>query len=528
MIDSRSRRANLALLACVVAFAASCATARSNTALLDEQANVTYVTVTNTEPRKSFVPEDVGTTALNLLIKAGAEVISWEAGKYDQLTSASRDEVSLDVSHDGFVANAPIRLIGFVRTVQNPVHHEWWEPIRDTLLWFDTPSAADLELFDEEALRDTAASIQDELTAAGREWLPGRTEMLAISGCSVVPLELLGLRPTPNDELARRVRARIAARKKVSSECKRVPDVGEIQSILDTALPESNPVLPADLARWLDIDCSVLSERRDPRKPPPEPAQLTAVEDARLTSVAVERLVDRAEKRVAKSTELMHALEHLARDLPETAAGSATAPASLAAPLPGDSIECLDESAFDHWMADQLELDRWTTQARRKQRPTWLSLIAVAEVRPVPVTENRYRITLLGYRYSALKAKNFSPKVPFTDWHQTKEVLAFDLAGAPASRAYAGGEYRAGGSLELDWDRGLAADGKPSAWVSLRNSPGGRPQTDAFYGPDPDDPVKLTVKLAESSSIEKALEQLSKAVGNLKVKDKKKDDTSAP
>lgn len=144
-----------------------------------------------------------------------------------------------------------------------------------------------------------------------------------------------------------------------------------------------------------------------------------------------------------------------------------------------------------------------------------------------------FRIELVDYRYSALKAKNLSwIRVPFTDWETTKSVIAVSLRGPQNDVRFGGRQYEATAEFDLQWDREKSSDNKPSEWKnpSLEGSRGdgtnhlwkcGQSGGAASLSKSP--PIRafdfrnigVTVKLSEAGPLKKAFEQASEKIGDL-------------
>ena len=158
---------------------------------------------------------------------------------------------------------------------------------------------------------------------------------------------------------------------------------------------------------------------------------------------------------------------------------------------------------------------------------SFLSFAAVLQITPTaPLVGHHYpnyRIELLDYRYSSLKAKNLSwVRVPFTGWEETKSVLTVSLKGSKADMRLMGGQYEGKADFEVQWNRELSSDKKASEWVNqdalvvgegkgkpLAKSPPIRTYDLRNFG--------VSIKLSEAGSLKEAFESASKKVTEIDV-----------
>ena len=156
---------------------------------------------------------------------------------------------------------------------------------------------------------------------------------------------------------------------------------------------------------------------------------------------------------------------------------------------------------------------------------SFLGFAGVLQITPTdPLTGNtdgypNYRIELLDYRYSALKAKNLSwVRVPFTDWEKTRSALEVSLRGPRADTRLAGNQYEAKADFELTWDRGLSGDKQPSEWANKHAHEMGKPlaQSPPMHTYDLRN-FGVSIKLSEACTIKEALENASKKVADIDV-----------
>ncbi|CUS37443.1 exported hypothetical protein [Candidatus Nitrospira nitrosa] len=104
---------------------------------------------------------------------------------------------------------------------------------------------------------------------------------------------------------------------------------------------------------------------------------------------------------------------------------------------------------------------------------SFVGFVAVLQITAAPPMIGKkdgysnYRIELLDYRYSSLKSKNLSwIRVPFTNWEETKSVLTVSLQGPKADMRLIGNQYEGKADFEVQWNRKLSSDNKPSEWVN--------------------------------------------------------------
>lgn len=131
-----------------------------------------------------------------------------------------------------------------------------------------------------------------------------------------------------------------------------------------------------------------------------------------------------------------------------------------------------------------------------------------------------YRIELLDYRYSALKAKNLSwVRVPFTDWEETKSILAVSLYGPKADMRMSGNQYEGKAEFEVQWNRELSADNKASQWANGNPTAIGKPlaQSPPIHSYDFRN-FGVSIKLSEAGSLKEAFESASKKVAEIDAK----------
>lgn len=155
----------------------------------------------------------------------------------------------------------------------------------------------------------------------------------------------------------------------------------------------------------------------------------------------------------------------------------------------------------------------------------FVAVLQITPTKPLVGTDGypNYRIELLDYRYSALKAKNLSwVRVPFTDWEETKSVLTVSLKGPKSDMRLMGNQYEGKADFEIQWNRELSSDKKSSEWVNanaiFRNNEMGKP-----LGKSP--PIHtydlrnfgVSIKLSEAGSLKEAFESASKKVGEIDV-----------
>lgn len=157
-----------------------------------------------------------------------------------------------------------------------------------------------------------------------------------------------------------------------------------------------------------------------------------------------------------------------------------------------------------------------------------VTMMALGAIRPVEERSRKQRkngkaaepsrgfeLQLMGYEYTATKAKNLSFKFPWTSFHDTKSVLSVALQGPQAYPLASGKQFSATGSFRVKWDRKLAKDNRGPKWVELpkeamkyRSGPIAVPATQDFL---------LTVSLVESSDLTKALKGAAKEISELEI-----------
>jgi hypothetical protein len=147
--------------------------------------------------------------------------------------------------------------------------------------------------------------------------------------------------------------------------------------------------------------------------------------------------------------------------------------------------------------------------------------IVPSEIYPTPFTQEpavaniqAFRIELLGYRYSALKAKNLRFPIPFTNWNQTDSVLRVAIKGPIADRTYSGNAFEGSADFKIVWDRDKSKKGDPSLWQwsckPVQSS-------SAIQVPFLNE-ISIEAKIVESSSLKEVLEKASEKVKEIKIK----------
>jgi hypothetical protein len=140
---------------------------------------------------------------------------------------------------------------------------------------------------------------------------------------------------------------------------------------------------------------------------------------------------------------------------------------------------------------------------------------------------NAMDLTLLGYTYPGLKAKNCAFPIPFTTWNKTKTVFTIGVEGLAGygSIAYAANESFS--SKLVVWPRN-ASDERAISWSPKTNIVGsvfgdeGTSRRVAYSSKllsIPEGPVQIDAALIESSDMEKTLASLAKEAGGLKLSD---------
>lgn len=103
---------------------------------------------------------------------------------------------------------------------------------------------------------------------------------------------------------------------------------------------------------------------------------------------------------------------------------------------------------------------------------SYLGFMALLQIKPTEPHDTagnslNYRIELVDYRYSSLKAKNLSwIRIPFTDWEDTKSLLKITLQGPKEDSRFPNGQYSPSTEFTVNWDRKLSGNIQPSKWVN--------------------------------------------------------------
>lgn len=159
-----------------------------------------------------------------------------------------------------------------------------------------------------------------------------------------------------------------------------------------------------------------------------------------------------------------------------------------------------------------------------KQKPndTFLGFVALLQITPTePQIPNgrypNYRVELVDYRYSSLKAKNLSwIRVPFTDWEETKSVFTLSFLGPKSDIRLLGGQYNPTTEFEVKWDREISSNAEESKWSNLAKKPCSAPLQKS-------PPVRaydfrnigIAFKLSEAGTLKEAFEKAAEKVGDL-------------
>lgn len=156
---------------------------------------------------------------------------------------------------------------------------------------------------------------------------------------------------------------------------------------------------------------------------------------------------------------------------------------------------------------------------------SFVGLVAILQITPtnpmVGVSDGypNYRVELLDYRYSSLKAKNLSwIRVPFTDWEMTKSVIEVAIRGPKADMRLIGNQYEGKADFKLEWDREISNDNKPSVWKNKDATAIGKPLAKS-------PPVHtydfrnfgIAVKLSEAGTLKEAFEKASEKITDIDV-----------
>lgn len=149
----------------------------------------------------------------------------------------------------------------------------------------------------------------------------------------------------------------------------------------------------------------------------------------------------------------------------------------------------------------------------------FVALLQITQTQPEISTRRHpnYRIELVDYRYSSLKAKNLSwIRVPFTDWEETKSVFTLSFLGPKADIRLLGGQYNPTTEFEVKWDRENSSSAGKSKWSNLAPKP-----CSAALQKSP--PVRaydfrnigIAFKLSEAGTLKEAFEKAAEKVGDL-------------
>jgi len=155
----------------------------------------------------------------------------------------------------------------------------------------------------------------------------------------------------------------------------------------------------------------------------------------------------------------------------------------------------------------------------------FLGFAAVLQITPttplVGATDGypNYRIELLDYRYSSLKAKNLSwVRVPFTDWETTKSVLEVSVHGPKADMRLIGNQYEAKADFEVEWNRDISSDKKESEWTNKEAMVLAKPlaKSSPIHTYDLRN-FGVSIKLSEAGTLKEAFEKASEKVADIDV-----------
>jgi hypothetical protein len=131
-------------------------------------------------------------------------------------------------------------------------------------------------------------------------------------------------------------------------------------------------------------------------------------------------------------------------------------------------------------------------------------------------SDQNIRLKLLGYRYSALKAKNLQFGL-LKKYKHTDSVLGVRIKGPAGDKDYEGQQYDVKQDFDITWDRTAPT---PSRWIDKEETIKGITTCKALsvsnpFREPPSDEFELEVSITESSSLKddliKAAETLSKA-----------------
>lgn len=154
-----------------------------------------------------------------------------------------------------------------------------------------------------------------------------------------------------------------------------------------------------------------------------------------------------------------------------------------------------------------------------------VGLVAILQITPsnpmVGASDGfpNYRIELLDYRYSSLKAKNLSwIRVPFTDWETTKSVIEVTIRGPKADMRLIGNQYEGKADFKVEWDREISDDNKPSVWKNKDATVIGKPlaKSPPIHTYDFRN-FGIAVKISEAGTLKEAFEKASEKIAEIDV-----------
>lgn len=158
-------------------------------------------------------------------------------------------------------------------------------------------------------------------------------------------------------------------------------------------------------------------------------------------------------------------------------------------------------------------------------KDSFLGFVAILQITPTtPMTGAtdgypNYRIELLDYRYSSLKAKNLSwIRVPFTDWESTKSILEVAIRGPKSDMRLIGNQYEGKTEFEMEWDRDVSDENKPSVWKNKDALTLGKPlvKSPPIHTYDFRN-FGVAVKLSEAGTLKEAFEKASEKIADIDV-----------
>lgn len=147
---------------------------------------------------------------------------------------------------------------------------------------------------------------------------------------------------------------------------------------------------------------------------------------------------------------------------------------------------------------------------------TFLAVIALLPVENTGTTPT-YELRLIGYQYDAVKVKNLSHRVWFTDWHKSESTLTISVEGPHSDPRLNNGKYSASFTCPLFWSR-RSKNKRLFRFVDHLRQPGSY-SSPLFVTPYHTNRLNVTVTVNETNDLYDDLQNLKEQLEDVDVPD---------